>query len=293
MKIILCFCLTVLSLTANAKLSIATYNIRNFDYDQRSRVHTDKEALVTILTNLKADLIGISEINDTKEFTNFVATQLPDYQVKLSQCGGAHGQKLGYLYRTSKLKLLSYKEDMRTVGMNGCDVGSRPIAIMEFEEVESKTKFHALHTHLKSGGQGAAMTRRFEQYEVISEIVKELKSAGQKNFVMTGDFNTTGYLDRNLDYKKFNQMLAGTGLIALTKNTSCSAYWWGGKEDGIEYPSLLDHILISDSFLKIKDAKALTLSHCQKLACRPARLQDLGRSYEAVSDHCPLVVTPR
>jgi endonuclease/exonuclease/phosphatase family metal-dependent hydrolase len=287
----------LISLPLHAKLSVATYNIRNFNYDTRSGVHTDTSTLADIIKTASAELMGVSEINDVIEFQRFIKTQFPDYDVILSQCGGANEQRLGYIFNKKKLNLLSFKEDLSFSdpggAQGGCNSGSRPLGVAEFEEVETGTRFFALHVHFKSGSQPEAMQKRFKQYDLLANTVLQLSKSGHSNFVVTGDFNSTSYITRGEDFSHFQQMLAKTNLVNLSQNNKCSVYWWGGKDDGIEYPSLLDHVLISQSFLKNKKAETRPLSHCQKLACNPTRQQDMGRSYEAVSDHCPLVATPR
>ena len=70
MKNFLALMITIFSLEAYAKLVISTYNIRNFDYDERSRVRTNKNHLYKTIKDLNADFIGVQEINKTKVFAD-------------------------------------------------------------------------------------------------------------------------------------------------------------------------------------------------------------------------------
>jgi hypothetical protein len=79
-------------------------------------------------------------------------------------------------------------------------------------------------------------------------------------------------------------------MIDLAQNLGCSAYWWGGSDDGIEDPSLLDHIVVTPGLRKNTN-QAQVSGHCKKVSCRQASLKDLGVSYESVSDHCPITAT--
>ena len=97
--------LLIFSQVAWAKLTIGTFNIRNFDYDERSQVYTNKPALKDILGNLKFDLLGVNEINNIAEFDKFVTTNFSQYETQLSTCGGAHGQRLGFAFNKNKLNL--------------------------------------------------------------------------------------------------------------------------------------------------------------------------------------------
>ncbi len=284
----------VLHFPARAGLAVGTYNIRNFDYDERSRVRTDKPALETILQSMRFDLLGLNEINNTQEFERFVARRFSGYAVRLSTCGGAHGQRLGFLYNQSKLRLLAFNENLNFSGDNGgCYAGSRPAAVGLFEEIESGTRFYAIQLHLKSGGNASDVRKRYEQYQLLADLVAEMRRAGQRNVVAMGDFNTTGYNARNEDYRRFTAMVRTAGLIDLSANVPCSAYWWGGSDDGLESPSLLDHILVSPDFLRVSAPRATVGGHCAQVSCREASPTELGQSYRGVSDHCPQTVTIR
>lgn len=247
----------ILMLSASFSLqaiTIGAYNIRNFDYDERSRVHTNKPELATILSGLKADVLSLEEINNTVEFERFVASSLKDYAVALSKCGGAHGQRLGFLYNTATIELINFHEDLRVTepGTPGaCDAGTRPLAIALFQIKATKQKFYGITAHLKAGSAPAAMSKRKKQYDVIKLVINELKEkSGVKEYYFAGDLNTTEYLSKGADYVLLNKLIKDLGMVHLTQNLSCSAYWWGGTDDGIESPSLLDHIVITPGLLK-------------------------------------------
>lgn len=298
MKRLLLLSLTCLiSQAAFARLTVGTYNIRNFDYDERARISTDKPALESLLKSLNFDLLGVNEINNVPEFTRFIARRMPGYAVALSDCGGAHGQKLGFVYRTSKLRLVRFDEEMVFSGegsTGGCNTGSRPAAVAQFEEVDTREKFHAIQVHFKSGGAADSIAKRANQYALLQQLFKELGDLGNRNIVAMGDFNTTGYLDRDADYRNFTGMLRAANLTDLSANIGCSAYWWGGSDDGIETPSLLDHVIATPGMLKNQtSARATVGGHCRAVSCRAATPAQLGVSYTGVSDHCPQTATIR
>jgi hypothetical protein len=291
----LCLGFLFLCSSVFAKVNLGTFNIRNFDYDVRYQIHTNKPMLKDLLTNLKTDLLGVNEINNVAEFESFVAGNFPQFDVELSKCGGAHGQRLGFIFNKTKLKLLSFNEDLRVTlpGEAGaCDAGSRPLAIAVFENIGTKVKFYAIQVHLKSGSQTNSQATRFKQYKIIADVVSELKVSAIKEFVIMGDFNTTGYLAKDQDYKEFNLMLKNTALHNLSQDVGCSAYWWGGSDDNIETPSLLDHVIVSKGLLAgSTQTKTQVHSHCAKVSCSFASPTDLGETYAAVSDHCPQTAT--
>ena len=135
------------------------------------------------------------------------------------------------------------------------------------------------------------MAKRAKQYEILRKIVaNNVAKSGVKDFYIAGDLNTTEYLNRGADYRGLTKIVSALGAKDLAANLSCSAYWWGGSDDGIETPSLLDHVIVSPGLLKTSGA-AKAGAHCQKVSCREASLKDLGISYESVSDHCPITAT--
>lgn len=281
---------------AFAKFTIGTFNVRNFDYDERERIKTDKVQLAGLLKALKVDFLGLNEIDNKQEFEKLVATQLPGYEVKLSECGGAHGQHVGFLYNTSVVKFVSFKEDLTVSDpggtSGGCYAGSRPLGIGEFQFVGSNEKFFALIAHTKSGGQTSSIQKRQRQYEIIGNVAAGLMKTN-KNVLIMGDLNSTGFLDKQEDYKNLTALTQKTGIINLSAKTACSAYWWGGTEDGIETPSLLDHVMASPNMIKTSVTQTTLFSHCAALACKESPIAALGVTYKTVSDHCPQTATIR
>lgn len=282
------------TLSAHA-LTIGAYNIRNFDYDERYRISTNKVELQSIISNLKADVLSVEEINNTAKFEEFVANKLPGYDTELSRCGGEHGQHLGFLYNKNTVELLAFNEDLSITapGTPGsCDSGSRPMAIALFRVKATKQKFYGFTVHLKSGSQPASLKKRSQQYQIIMNTMTELKAkSGVVDFYVAGDFNTTEYVSRGSDYADLNRAVKAMGMIDLASNLKCTAYYWGGTDDGIETPSMLDHVLATPGLIKNKTADAKVHGHCATASCREVPIKELGISYESVSDHCPVTAT--
>lgn len=291
MKSALTLLTLITSLSLQAAVTIGTYNIRNFDYDERYHIQTNKIELSKMLKNLKADILSVEEINNTTEFKNYIPANLPGYKAVTSECGGAHGQHLGFIYNTATVEMLSFNEDLSISepGKAGsCTSGSRPLAIGLFQIKATKQKFYGMTVHLKSGSDPDSMNKRAKQFEILKGVIKELKAkTGIVDYFFAGDMNTTEYLSRGSDYKMLTKVVSDLGMIDLAANLSCSAYWWGGSDDGVEDPSLLDHIVATPGLVK-KQTKAQAAGHCQLVNCRQATLEELGISYESVSDHCPI-----
>lgn len=273
-------------------ITIGTYNIRNFDYDERYKIRTNKVELASIISKLNVDVLSVEEINNTEAFESFVAGKLPGYDTELTRCGGEHGQRLGFVYNTKKVDLLAFNEDLSISNPGGsgtCDSGSRPMAIGLFQIKATKQKFYGITVHLKSGSAPSSVEKRNKQYQIIKEMIQYLKAnTGVQDYYVAGDFNTTEYISRGNDYVELNKVVKSLDMIDLVASTKCTAYWWGGSNDGIETPSILDHVIATKGLIKISSPKTQVSGHCQKVSCREVPIRELGISYESVSDHCPV-----
>lgn len=285
----------LISVSAQASLTIGAYNIRNFDYDERAKMPTNKSELSNTLRSLRVDVLSIEEVNNTQEFGRMIAAKMPGHDYELTRCGGEHGQHPGFVFNKATVELLSFNEDTTIADPakpTACDTGSRPLAIGLFRVKATGQKFIGVTVHLKSGGNADAVRKRGWQYQVIKKTIMNLKAkSGVSDFFIAGDFNSTEYLAKGTDYKQLTEVVRDLGMIDLSQNLACSAYWWGGTDDQIESPSLLDHIIVTPGLLKNKSAKAQSYAHCQKVSCREVPIKELGISYEQVSDHCPITAT--
>lgn len=295
MKLVVLLMLSMLLNPAFAKLRFGSYNIRNFDYDQRSRVPTNKSVLKETLKEMNADFIAVQEINKTSIFKDFIRREFNGkYGVALTTCGGAHDQRLGFVWDRSKFELISFEEDLRvtnpfTSRQGLCYQGSRPLAIGWFHSKTTGKTFIAISVHLKSGSQDRSVRKRFKQIEIINQVVSEYKQKGEDNFIIMGDFNTTEYIYRGNNTNRFKALTRTMQLTDVSSDLQCTSYWWGGMQDGKEHPSQLDHILVTPGLGKLSKESTRSYSHCAKLRCKVTDELTMGISYNDVSDHCPIV----
>lgn len=294
MKVTLTLMTLLISGLAQA-LTIGAYNIRNFDYDTRYRIKTNKPALANIIKSANADILAVEEISNTGEFERFVRSNLPDYEVTLSRCGGRGQHHLGFIYKRNAIELLSFNEDLSITdpgGNVGCDTSSRPLVIALFRDMKTNKRFYGLGAHLKAGSASDAVEKRHVQLEIISNWIQHLKSNTTiKDYFVAGDLNTTLFYDGGVDYQALQKFAAKNGLVNATQTVGCSSYWWGGTNDNIEDPSLIDHVLISKSLIGKKGYTAKVGAHCLEASCQPQEKRKLGVSYNQVSDHCPISAT--
>jgi endonuclease/exonuclease/phosphatase family metal-dependent hydrolase len=273
---------------------IATYNIRNYKKStNKNSTTTHKSELLNIIKSTKAHLIAVQEIVDDYDFKDFISKYLPSYRVALSKCGGLANQKLGFIYNSKVYQLQDFYEDHSITNRpSDCKSGLRPDAVGIFKRRDSRLKIAAISVHLKAGGGQNNADIRYKQLKKLSKIINGLKNDNFKHFAIMGDFNTTDYLLGNHNHDRFVEFTLKNNLIDFSEELGCTAYWWGGIDDGLNYGSVLDHILISESLYdNFNSTESKVMAHCNNARCKVNDDDALGRSFTQVSDHCPVVAT--
>lgn len=276
------------STTVWAKWSVSTYNIRNFDRDMREG-RTDLAELARIIKTAKSDVMAFEEVINVQAFKKMVAENLPGYAFQITTCGGGAKQQLAVAYNQATFDFVSRIED-RTFsggeGTNGCGP-LRPVLVVDLRHKESNTVYTFGVVHLKAGGFTRDMERRWKQYGGLKHLSDRYIN---KNLILLGDFNTTGYILKDEDYARFENFIGRASMRTMSETLGCTSYWTGTLGGEELQPSILDHIVIQDK--NVRGVAEVKLgAHCARVSCRPAIRADLGLSYESVSDHCPIQVT--
>lgn len=276
------------------RLSLATYNIRNYGAGELKSLQptaTNQLVLKQLMRSASADIFTIQEIVDAEAFQIFLGRNFPDYKFIISKCGGTGEQKLAILYNSAKFKLESFKEDHRIADGDSCVNGLRPALIAQFKINKSNEVLNVIAVHLKAGGRPQNVETRFKQLQIILDYVSELRERNQKYISIMGDFNTTEYIEDGQMAKKFNQILSDKNLVNFSDEIECTSYWRGPNNDEeLRYASHLDHIIVSRELqAQFSRESVESLAHCKKKSCGQDTAQGLGLSYNEVSDHCPVV----
>lgn len=274
--------------TVWAKWSVTTYNLRNFDRDSRAG-RTDLNELARIIEANKSDVMAFQEIADKQAFKKMVETNLPGYSYIMTTCGGMAKQQLAVAYKEATFDFISRIEDRSFSGgegSNGC--GSlRPVLIVDLRRKETNTIHSFGVVHLKAGGGRRDFEKRWKQYGGLKYLSDRYTD---KNLILLGDFNSTGYSIKDDDYVRFENFIGRAGMRSVSENLGCTSYWNGTAGGEELQPSILDHILIQDK--NLDDMSEVKLgAHCEQVSCRPSTRAELGVSFNSVSDHCPIQVT--
>tara|TARA_R110002072_G_scaffold64203_11_gene160043 strand:+ start:29381 stop:30295 length:915 start_codon:yes stop_codon:yes gene_type:complete len=292
--LVMAFC--SISIIAKTSLKLGTYNIRNFgtseSFSSNKSLKDEQSSLRWQLKKIDSDILAVQEVVDDKEFKSFIKRYFPKYKVVLSKCGGNGKQKLGFVYNSSKLRLINYTEDSSIKDYEPCHEGLRPVFIANFKIITDRTVFTAMAIHLKAGGYPDSIKTRVRQFGILSKIIKKQKAKGNKKLIVLGDFNTTEYKSRNQYYEKFIKFVESNKLTDFSEEIECSSYWNGGENDGIFHSSLLDHILVSQEFLShFWTYEVNNHAHCKRSRCRQETEESLGFTFKEISDHCPIMAT--
>ena len=221
-------------------------------------------------------------------FDTLVKKNLPGYLYKISSCGGGGKQQLAVVYDPKVFEYVTPSEDLTFTGSRDGSCGSlRPVFLVDLAHKATKKRYTFGVVHLKAGGNDRAFAQRWEQYLKLAALSQNY---AQKNLILLGDFNSTGYNIKDEDFTKFEDFMGDSSLRTMTETLACTNYW-NGTLGGPEFqPSILDHIVVQDK--NVKEVEQVRVgSHCAKMDCRPATHAELGTSYESVSDHCPVQVT--
>jgi endonuclease/exonuclease/phosphatase family metal-dependent hydrolase len=230
--------------------------------------------------------MAFSEVVNRPAFDALVKRNLPGYAYQISSCGGNGRQHLAVVYRQASFDYLNHTEDFSLSGNSERCGSLRPLLLVTLKHRESGVPYTFGALHLKAGGSSQAMAQRWQQYQKLAAVAERSPTT----LILLGDFNTTGYNIRDEDFVKFEEFMEGAQLRTTSENLGCTSYWSGTSGGREHQPSILDHIVVPES--KARSVVSVKVgSHCARLDCRPATPADLGRSYEAVSDHCPVQVT--
>lgn len=269
--------------------SVSTYNIRNFDHDPEAG-QTNLNELGKTIRQFQSDVMAFVEVVNFEAFKQVVRTNLPTHAITVSSCGGFGKQKLAIVYNPKLFTFVGQNEDMTFSGSSSTSCGSlRPAFVVTLQHKLDKKNYVFAAIHLKAGGSDTAMRQRWAQYEMLGKLARQYKSA---NFIMLGDFNTTGFNLKSEDFDRFERILSISSMRTMSENLACTSYWSGTLGNGQHQSSILDHIILEDELVGSVNQIYLG-SHCAKMNCHEATPEELGVSYQTVSDHCPIQVTFR
>lgn len=280
-------------------LRIVSWNLRNFPLDERSQ---DRDLAYSRRTNicdfesafggLDADLYGLQEVDDIRRFQPILrrACGVRSMQVRYSSEGGRFGQHLAIAWDEAVLELVGSPIEVADLVL---EPGMRPAFAGYFRSLRSGgVDFTFVVTHLESGPRSFTNRRR-QNRELASWVEKRVTETGDPDVIVVGDFNTSGSPGGGVagELQSIDAILGRVGLERLDNQLGCSSYWEGGGDrDGVQVPSLLDHVFLGGFGVEAVSRPLEAWLHCARWRCQEliSRPGEEDGTFWDVSDHCPL-----
>ena len=237
---------------------------RGADADQPLEFTRQRDKLLTALSGLNGDIIGLNELENTPgaEPLDSIVTGLPGYDYIHTGTIGTDAIKVGLIYRPAVVtpvgvfKLLTSAVDPRFI-----DTKSRPSLAQTFEVNATGARFTVVVNHLKSkgsdcndigdpdllDGQGnCSQTRKAAAQALVDWIATDPTSSGDPDFLIVGDLNSYA-MEESIDAIKAGpDDIAGTSddytnLISHFHGLYAYSYTFDGQA------GYLDHALANAS----------------------------------------------
>ncbi len=239
---------------------------RGADSDQPTEFTRQRTKLIAALAGLDADVIGLSEIENTlgvEPLADIVAG-LPGYAYVDTGLIGADAIRVGLLYRPAKVVPVgAFKILDSTVDPRFLDTKNRPTLAQTFQSVANGSRFTVVVNHFKSkgspcddvgdldagDGQGNCnATRTLAAQALVDWLATDPTGSGDPDFLILGDLNSYAREDPIHAIKQGADDALGTGddytnLIARFEGDYAYSYTFDGQA------GYLDHALVTPSLL--------------------------------------------
>jgi predicted extracellular nuclease len=239
---------------------------RGWDSDQSTEFTRQRDKLLTALSGLDADIIGLNELENSTgvEPLASIVSGLPGYAYINTGTIGTDAIKVGLIYRPAVVtpvgdfKLLTSAVDSRFI-----DTKSRPSLAQTFMVNATGAKFTVAINHLKSkgsacddvsdpdlgDGQGnCSQTRRAAAEALVDWLATDPTGSGDPDFMIMGDLNSYAQEDTIDEIKAGSDDTVGTNddftnLISHFHGAFAYSYTFDGAA------GYLDHALANASLL--------------------------------------------
>ena len=244
----------------------ANLDCRGADADQPLEFQRQRDKLLTALSGLDADIIGLNELENTPNVEPLasITSGMPGYAYIDTGTIGGDAIKVGLIYRPAVVtpvdayQALDSTDDPRFI-----DTKSRPSLAQTFEVNATGARFTVVVNHLKSkgsacddvgdpdlgDGQGnCSQTRRAAAEALVDWLATDPTGSGDPDFIIMGDLNSYAMEDTIDEIKAGSDDTVGTGddftnLIAHFQGKYAYSYTFDGQA------GYLDHALANASLL--------------------------------------------
>ncbi len=315
------------SAAKDREVMVASFNLENFFDDEINSTNIDKEiatpksvfdgrlkkaslAIRNIL--MMPDVLGVIEVENLvalKKLADKINADAveakqpsPNYVAYLEEGNDGRGIDVGYLIKSSRLKVVEIKQLAKDIKIDGADgkLFDRPSLMLRasFDDKGKSFDFTVIINHLKSflgvdddkDGEKVRTKRRLQAEWLASFLQDRAKANPAERMIMCGDFNAFEFSD---GYNDLIGILKGkpspnvvtpsktafqTGLIDLV-DTIQKANRYSYVHDG--NAQVLDHILINEAAFK----NAVRFGYARLDADFPVSYYNDTNRPERISDH--------
>lgn len=231
---------------------------RGWDSDQAAEFTRQRDKLLTALSGLDADIIGLNELENSTGVEPLVSivSGMPGYDYIATGTIGTDAIKVGLIYRSSvvtpvgSFQTLDSADDPRFI-----DTKSRPALAQTFQVNATGAVFTVVVNHLKSkgsdcndvgdpdlgDGQGnCSQTRRLAAEALVDWLATDPTGSGDPDFIIMGDLNSYAQEDAIDEIKAGSDDTVGTSddftnLIAHFQGLYAYSYTFDGQAGYLDY----------------------------------------------------------
>jgi len=201
---------------------------RGWDSDQANEFTRQRDKLLTALSGLDADIIGLNELENSTgvEPLASIVSGLTDYSYINTGTIGTDAIKVGLIYRPAVVTPVgSFQILNSTVDARFIDTKSRPSLAQTFMVNATGAKFTIAVNHFKSKGSGCvdvgdpdlgdgqgncSQTRRAAAEALVDWLATDPTGSGDPDFIIMGDLNSYAREDTIREILDGSDDIAGT-----------------------------------------------------------------------------------
>jgi exonuclease III len=193
------------SKTREDKLLLATFNIREFDSNNKKNGPRTTESIYYLAEIISSfDIIALQEINqDLTAFKKVMRILGPDYNyflTDITEGRGGNGERMAFIYDQKKVLFRNIAGEivLPTTPTKPVPQFARTPYLVSFQA--GWFKFNLCTVHIYYGeDSGEKFERRIEEIENLSLFFKNRSKKEDENFILLGDFNILDYQDRTME----------------------------------------------------------------------------------------------
>jgi endonuclease/exonuclease/phosphatase family metal-dependent hydrolase len=281
---------------------IGTWNVRYFPdgtaSGEASAWSLDLDWLACGIALLDVDLLAVQEFKNTSS-ARASANRLLDnlnrrtggrYELELAHCESNGDPRPGIIYDAARVKVTSVETAADLSSDKGCSHSDVP-GLTAFVSLSGGPDFHLVVIHARAGIQRKDHDRRQASLRALNRLTHQLtRSNGDRDLVVTGDFNTSGCRDCEpaIDVATETRSLAESigrfesPLRLVPANGTCSFVL-------DNQPMLLDHFLVAQQMEELPASVTASVSgYCGAAQCKD--VLPTAKAEKRLSDHCPVLL---